>query len=55
MIYLYSHDETIRERWQEALAGRDDLESKRLHDLSPSHARRSGSRVAAPIHLGDPE
>lgn len=27
MIYLYSHDETIRDRWQEALAGRDDIQT----------------------------
>jgi DNA-binding NarL/FixJ family response regulator len=27
MIYLYTHDETVRGRWQEALAGREDVQA----------------------------
>ena len=26
MIFLYSHDETVRARWEEALGGRDDVQ-----------------------------
>jgi DNA-binding NarL/FixJ family response regulator len=40
MIYIYSHDETVRARWQEALAGRDDVQT--LDDGQPLAAGLAG-------------